>query len=201
MDNIKLVMGQLNSFDYLFLAYTLLQIYKGFTMGFRIMVFETIKWFVLAGGILLSNMRLYPYLMTLDIFANYSDKVIDFGQKSALSLISFENPVKTFIYKEVAMNIPYDKILFDIIIILVVSFFTRVFITGSLFGKEVKGRVLGMVFGVVKSLVITFLIMSVIAGFMTKSNPQGFKNWQDQSYILSTSGYRFARDKAELNEY
>lgn len=201
MDNIKLVMGQLNSFDYLFLAYTLLQIYKGFTMGFRIMVFETIKWFVLAGGILLSNMRLYPYLMTLDIFANYSDKVIDFGQKSALSLISFDNPLKTLIYQEVALSIPYDKILFDIIIILVVSFFTRVFITGSLFGKEVKGRVLGMVFGVVKSLVITFLIMSVIAGFMTKSNPQGFKNWQDQSYILSTSGYRFARDKAELNEY
>ena len=201
MDNIKLVMGQLNSFDYLFLAYTLLQIYKGFTMGFRIMVFETIKWFVLAGGILLSNMRLYPYLMTLDIFANYSDKVIDFGQKSALSLISFDNPLKTLIYQEVALSIPYDKILFDIIIILVVSFFTRVFITGSLFGKEVKGRVLGMVFGVVKSLVITFLIMSVIAGFMTKSNPQGFKNWQDQSYILSTSGYRFARNKAELNEY
>ena len=201
MDNIKLVMGQLNSFDYLFLAYTLLQIYKGFTMGFRIMVFETIKWFVLAGGILLSNVILYPYLMSLDIFANYSDKVIDFGQKSALSLISFDNPLKTLIYQEVALSIPYDKILFDIIIIMVVSFFTRVFITGSLFGKEVKGRVLGMVFGVVKSLVITFLIMSVIAGFMTKSNPQGFKNWQDQSYILSTSGYRFARDKAELNEY
>lgn len=201
MDNIKLVMGQLNSFDYLFLAYTLLQIYKGFTMGFRIMVFETIKWFVLAGGILLSNVILYPYLMSLDLFTNYSNKVIDFGQKSALSLISFDNPLKTLIYQEVALSIPYDKILFDIIIILVVSFFTRVFITGSLFGKEVKGRVLGMVFGVVKSLVITFLIMSVIAGFMTKSNPQGFKNWQDQSYILSTSGYRFARDKAELNEY
>ena len=198
MDNIKLVMGQLNSFDYLFLAYTLLQIYKGFTMGFRIMVFETIKWFVLAGGILLSNVILYPYLMSLDLFINYSNKVIDFGQKSALSLISFDNPLKTLIYQEVALSIPYDKILFDIIIILVVSFFTRVFITGSLFGKEVKGRVLGMVFGVVKSLVITFLIMSVIAGFMTKSNPQGFKNWQDQSYILSTSGYRFARDKAEL---
>lgn len=201
MDNIKLVMGQLNSFDYLFLAYTLLQIYKGFTMGFRIMVFETIKWFVLAGGILLSNVILYPYLMSLNLFINYSNKVIDFGQKSALSLISFDNPLKTLIYQEVALSIPYDKILFDIIIILVVSFFTRVFITGSLFGKEVKGRVLGMVFGVVKSLVITFLIMSVIAGFMTKSNPQGFKNWQDQSYILSTSGYRFARDKAELNEY
>ncbi len=201
MDNIKLVMGQLNSFDYLFLAYTLLQIYKGFTMGFRIMVFETIKWFVLAGGILLSNVILYPYLMSLDLFINYSNKVVDFGQKSALSLISFDNPLKTLIYQEVALSIPYDKILFDIIIILVVSFFTRVFITGSLFGKEVKGRVLGMVFGVVKSLVITFLIMSVIAGFMTKSNPQGFKNWQDQSYILSTSGYRFARDKAELNEY
>lgn len=201
MDNIKLVMGQLNSFDYLFLAYTLLQIYKGFTMGFRIMVFETIKWFVLAGGILLSNVILYPYLMSLDLFINYSNKVIDFGQKSALSLLSFDNPLKTLIYQEVALSIPYDKILFDIIIILVVSFFTRVFITGSLFGKEVKGRVLGMVFGVVKSLVITFLIMSVIAGFMTKSNPQGFKNWQDQSYILSTSGYRFARDKAELNEY
>ena len=201
MDNIKLVMGQLNSFDYLFLAYTLLQIYKGFTMGFRIMVFETIKWFVLAGGILLSNVILYPYLMSLDLFINYSNKVIDFGQKSALSLISFDNPLKTLIYQEVALSIPYDKIIFDIIIILVVSFFTRVFITGSLFGKEVKGRVLGMVFGVVKSLVITFLIMSVIAGFMTKSNPQGFKNWQDQSYILSTSGYRFARDKAELNEY
>lgn len=198
MDNIKLVMGQLNSFDYLFLAYTLLQIYKGFTMGFRIMVFETIKWFVLAGGILLSNVILYPYLMSLDLFINYSNKVVDFGQKSALSLISFDNPLKTLIYQEVALSIPYDKILFDIIIILVVSFFTRVFITGSLFGKEVKGRVLGMVFGVVKSLVITFLIMSVIAGFMTKSNPQGFKNWQDQSYILSTSGYRFARDKAEL---
>ena len=201
MDNIKLVMGQLNSFDYLFLAYTLLQIYKGFTMGFRIMVFETIKWFVLAGGILLSNVILYPYLMSLDLFINYSNKVIDFGQKSALSLLSFDNPLKTLIYQEVALSIPYDKILFDLIIILVVSFFTRVFITGSLFGKEVKGRVLGMVFGVVKSLVITFLIMSVIAGFMTKSNPQGFKNWQDQSYILSTSGYRFARDKAELNEY
>lgn len=201
MDNIKLVMGQLNSFDYLFLAYTLLQIYKGFTMGFRIMVFETIKWFVLAGGILLSNVILYPYLMSLDLFINYSNKVVDFGQKSALSLISFDNPLKTLIYQEVALSIPYDKILFDIIIIMVVSFFTRVFITGSLFGKEVKGRVLGMVFGVVKSLVITFLIMSVIAGFMTKSNPQGFKNWQDQSYILSTSGYRFARDKAELNEY
>ena len=201
MDNIKLVMGQLNSFDYLFLAYTLLQIYKGFTMGFRIMVFETIKWFVLAGGILLSNVILYPYLMSLDLFINYSNKVIDFGQKSALSLISFDNPLKTLIYQEVALSIPYDKILFDLIIIMVVSFFTRVFITGSLFGKEVKGRVLGMVFGVVKSLVITFLIMSVIAGFMTKSNPQGFKNWQDQSYILSTSGYRFARDKAELNEY
>ena len=201
MDNIKLVMGQLNSFDYLFLAYTLLQIYKGFTMGFRIMVFETIKWFVLAGGILLSNVILYPYLMSLDLFINYSNKVIDFGQKSALSLLSFDNPLKTLIYQEVALSIPYDKILFDIIIIMVVSFFTRVFITGSLFGKEVKGRVLGMVFGVVKSLVITFLIMSVIAGFMTKSNPQGFKNWQDQSYILSTSGYRFARDKAELNEY
>ena len=201
MDNIKLVMGQLNSFDYLFLAYTLLQIYKGFTMGFRIMVFETIKWCVLAGGILLSNVILYPYLMSLDLFINYSNKVIDFGQKSALSLISFDNPLKTLIYQEVALSIPYDKILFDIIIILVVSFFTRVFITGSLFGKEVQGRVLGMVFGVVKSLVITFLIMSVIAGFMTKSNPQGFKNWQDQSYILSTSGYRFARDKAELNEY
>ena len=201
MDNIKLVMGQLNSFDYLFLAYTLLQIYKGFTMGFRIMVFETIKWFVLAGGILLSNVILYPYLMSLDLFTNYSNKVVDFGQKSALSLISFDNPLKTLIYQEVALSIPYDKILFDIIIIMVVSFFTRVFITGSLFGKEVKGRVLGMVFGVVKSLVITFLIMSVIAGFMTKSNPQGFKNWQDQSYILSTSGYRFARDKAELNEY
>ena len=201
MDNIKLVMGQLNSFDYLFLAYTLLQIYKGFTMGFRIMVFETIKWFVLAGGILLSNVILYPYLMSLDLFINYSNKVVDFGQKSALSLLSFDNPLKTLIYQEVALSIPYDKILFDIIIIMVVSFFTRVFITGSLFGKEVKGRVLGMVFGVVKSLVITFLIMSVIAGFMTKSNPQGFKNWQDQSYILSTSGYRFARDKAELNEY
>ena len=201
MDNIKLVMGQLNSFDYLFLAYTLLQIYKGFTMGFRIMVFETIKWFVLAGGILLSNVVLYPYLMSLDLFISYSNKVIDFGQKSALSLLSFDNPLKTLIYQEVALSIPYDKILFDIIIIMVVSFFTRVFITGSLFGKEVKGRVLGMVFGVVKSLVITFLIMSVIAGFMTKSNPQGFKNWQDQSYILSTSGYRFARDKAELNEY
>ena len=156
MDNIKLVMGQLNSFDYLFLAYTLLQIYKGFTMGFRIMVFETIKWFVLAGGILLSNVILYPYLMSLDIFANYSDKVIDFGQKSALSLISFDNPLKTLIYQEVALSIPYDKILFDIIIILVVSFFTRVFITGSLFGKEVKGRVLGMVFGVVKSLDVVY---------------------------------------------
>lgn len=197
--NMKGIIGQLNSLDYIFIFYSLAQIYRGFVQGFRVMVFETVKWAVLFVALYLSNKVFYPYLIKLDSFSNYAQAINGWCLKSALSLAPTSNPLKEIIYVEVAKTIPYDKMAFYILVILAVSFLTKMIIIGSLSGGEAKGRVLGMIFGQLKALAVFYLVLSIIAGFMVEANPLGFEKWQKSSRILSELDYQF--DGAAFAKY
>lgn len=205
IDGVKETVSALNSFDYIFISYTLLQIFHGFTQGFRIMLFETVKWIILIGVIYISNKVLYPYLLTTENFVIYSQKTNEWCFKSVTAVLQSDNPLQNMLYTEIAKSIPYDKIAFFLVIIVGAGILSRIFIIGSVFKKETSGRALGVVFGMAKSLLVTFLVMNIIAGFMMSANPGGFVRWQKESFILSKTGQvftgeSFAQYKDELLE-
>ncbi len=191
MDNIKIYIDQLNSFDYIFIIFALYHMYYGFTKGFRLMAFETLKWFVLVAGLYLSKTLLYPYLLEQEKFLHYSLRKNDWFLKSAMSLIKNDDPIKNLLYTKIAESIPYDQLVFYLACIALISLITRLLILGTSCGREGRGRALGLVFGFVKALVITYIVMGMLAGFMLKSNPTGFTRWQENSYILSAIGYKW----------
>lgn len=191
-------LGLLNSLDYILIAYALWQGFQGFSKGFRLMLYETVKWFFMLIGIFLSNNYLYPYLLKLESFQGYSQAINDWFTKSALSLIASDNPLKEIIYKEVARSIPYDRIVFYILIVMILSFSARLLIAGSLFKRKAEGRLAGFLFGLFKAGLISYLIMTILASFMMLSNPKGFMNWQKESYILTSIGYSFGDRQAKL---
>ena len=205
METLEETTRLLNSFDYIFLAYSLLQIYHGLTQGFRIMLFETVKWLILIGVIFFSNKVLYPHLMTREDFVNLAQRVNEWGYQAVTSVLKSDNPFKDLLYTEIAKSIPYDKITFFLAILLVVGILSRLVILASVFKRERQGRLLGAVFGLAKSILVTFLIMNILAGFMMSANPEGFVKWQEESLILSRTGQsftgdRFAKQKEEFLE-
>lgn len=185
------IMSSLNSFDYVFAAYTLWQVYVGYTQGFRLMLYQTVKWVFLMAGLFVANRTLLPVLMKREWFIEKSEAINAFGFDFVMELAPKDNPFSELIYRQVAESIPFDKIVFFLAVIIVVSLITRVIIIGSLWGKEPEARGLGILFGLLKAGFVCFVVMTFIGTFMNISNPEGFLRWQEQSFILSKLPIRF----------
>lgn len=191
MDKVLQTTKLLNSFDYVFAAYTLLQIFHGYSQGFRMMLFDTVKWVVLIIGLYFANALLLPVIMTMPWFMDKSVRINAWFTQVAMEFIPQENPVTAMIYQNVVESIPFDKLVFFLVVILVVGTISRLIIIGTLWGEKPKGRALGMVFGVLKALLITYVVMSVLGSIMAVSNPEGFLKWQNESFFLSFITKRF----------
>lgn len=180
-----------NSFDYIFIAYTLWQIYLGYTQGFRLMLYQTVKWILLFAGLFVANRHFLPVLMKREWFIEKSQAINRFGYDFVVELAPDDNPFSEIIYRQVAESIPFDKIVFFLAVIIIVSLITRIIIIGSLWGKEPEARKLGVMFGLFKAAFVCFIVMTFIGTFMNISNPEGFLKWQEQSFILSKIPIRF----------
>lgn len=191
---INTLLGSLNSFDYGFLIFCLIELVHGITQGFRVMLFETVKWVILVAVIWAAN-ALYPYLVTLSAVQSAALSVNEWGFRAALSLITTENRLQALLFTQIARSIPYDKIAFFLLLIAIASIVSRIMILGGLFQREEKQRLLGATFGLLKACVVTFLVMSVLSGFMMGSNRAGFLRWQEESLILSTTGIQFEGER------
>ncbi|MDO4711907.1 MAG: CvpA family protein [Peptostreptococcaceae bacterium] len=189
--NVTETMKWFNSFDYVFIIYLLWQIYVGYSQGFRLMLYQTVKWIVLVGGLFMANHYLLPVMMKQPFFMEKSKAVNKIGYDLVLQFGPKDNPIAAEIFRRVAESIPYDKIVFFLLVILVFSVILRIIIIGSVWGKEVEGRTLGVAFGVLKAILICYVVMSFIGTFMERSDPEGFLRWQEQSFILSKTGIRF----------
>ncbi|MDO5063124.1 MAG: CvpA family protein [Peptostreptococcaceae bacterium] len=180
-----------NSFDYVFIAYLLWQIYLGYSQGFRLMLYQTVKWVVLMAALFVANLYILPVIIQKPFFYEKSQAINKFGNEFAMQFAPKDNPIGAEVFRRVADGIPYDKIVFFLVVIIIVSVVLRIIIMGSLWGKEVEGRTLGVMFGVMKAMFICYVVMTFISAFMMTSNPEGFLRWQDQSFVLSHLRIRF----------
>lgn len=187
---VKETVTSFNSFDYIFTAYVLWQIYLGYTQGFRIVMYQMIKWVALFAALFAANKYLLPYMEKMPAFMERSAKVngwfVDF-------LIQFKpsNDLSAIIFEEVIKSIPFDRIVFFLIVIIAVSIMLRILVVGTLWRDEVEGRVGGIMLGLLKAAFMCYVVMSFISTFMSVSNPEGFARWQEHSFILSRVGIKF----------
>ncbi len=187
---VKETVTSFNSFDYIFTAYVLWQIYLGYTQGFRVVLYQTIKWVALFAALFAANKYLLPYMEKMPAFMERSAKVngwfVDFVMQFKPS-----NDLTAIIFEEVVKSIPFDRIVFFLIVIVAVSIMLRILVMGTLWRDEVEGRAGGIMLGLLKAAFMCYVIMSFISTFMSVSNPEGFARWQESSFILSRVGIKF----------
>lgn len=188
---IKETLKAFNSFDYVFSACLLWNMYLGYSQGFRMMLYQTVKWIILFIGLFVADMAIYIYLIKIPWFLLKSAQINALGREFVKSFAPKDNILALALHIKVAEIIPYDKIVFYFIIIVSVIVLTRIFILGGLFEDEVEGRVPGALFGLLKAAFTAYILMLFIRSFMSLTNPEAFETWQKNSYILSHLGIKF----------
>ena len=181
-DSIKL----LNSFDIGFLAVLLWQSYKGYSQGFRVMLYHTVKWVALIVGLFAADRFLLPMLQQQDRYVGFTENVNQWCHDFVLQFTPKDNIVAELLFEKMAAVIPYDRILFFLAAVIIVSAATRWIIIGRLWGDEPEGRGLGVLLGILKTVALCYLLMSVIAAVMTKTHAESYEAWIGGSLILST---------------
>lgn len=179
-----------NSFDYIFTAYVLWQVYLGYTQGFRVVLYQTIKWVVLFAVLFVVSVYVLPLLETTSIFLDRGMRVNEWFVGVAMQFKP-TNELNAIIFERVVQSIPFDRIVFYLILIIAVSLITKILVMGTLWKDEVQGRAGGILVGLFKAAFMCYVLMSFLSTFMSISNPEGFLRWQEQSFILSRLGIKF----------
>lgn len=175
----------MNSLDIAFGIYALTQIYRGFRLGFRRMLYDTVKWVMIFGGAGLGYRFLMPVLSRLDKYAELSAGL----NKSVLDFISktFEgsegNLIADFILT-ISQDASFDRIAVFLILMIIASIIARTLIVGSFWKSGSEGKLLGAAFGFVKASIYAIIVMMLLSGVMNMVNPEGFYRWQMESRIL-----------------
>ncbi len=182
---------EMNSFDYIFIAYLLGQAYWGYRQGFRLMLYQMVRWIVLALGVLAANQILLPFLMQS---GQYVAKAKQFNYWCYAVMMDFApegNELSEMLYQKMAESIPYDQILFYLVVIILISLATKVFIVGTLWGEETEGKFAGLLLGIARAIGVCFIFMKLASVIMAIANPEAFELWQEESSILSLLGIKF----------
>jgi len=175
----------LNSLDIAFGIYALTQIYRGFRLGFRRMLYDTVKWVMIFGGAGLGYRFLMPLLIRQEKYIEMSADV----NKSVLGFISktFEgsegNLIADFILT-ISQDASFDRIAVFLMLMIIAGLIARALIVGSFWKSGSEGKLLGAAFGFVKASIYAIIVMMLLSGVMNIVNPEGFYRWQMESRIL-----------------
>jgi len=175
----------MNSLDIMFGVYALTQIYTGFKLGFRKMLYDTVKWVLIFGGAGLGYRFLIPALLKIDEYKKMAMKV----NSSVLGFIqkTFEdnqgNLVADFVLN-LSKNAKFDRIAVFLILMIIAGFIARGIIVGSFWKSDSGGKILGACFGFVKASIYAIILMMLLSLIMNIVNPEGFYKWQMESQIL-----------------
>ncbi|WP_028829326.1 CvpA family protein [Proteocatella sphenisci] len=175
----------MNSLDIMFGIYALTQIYRGFKLGFRKMLYDTVKWVLIFGGAGLGYRFLLPLLLKIEEYTKMAMKV----NSSVTGFIqkTFEDNKGNFIADfilNLSQNAKFDRVAVFLILMIMAGFIARGIIVGSFWKSDSGGKILGACFGFVKASIYAIIIMILLSVVMNMVNPEGFYRWQMESRIL-----------------
>lgn len=166
--------------------YAISQVYRGFKLGFKRMLYDTVKWVLIFGGAGLSYRALMPMLLKLEAYkalaVTVNTKTIEFITNTLIR--NGDNVLEGIILKNIE-NARFDKFLVFLILMIVLATITKALIVGSFWRKETGGRILGAGFGFIKASIYAVIIMMILSSVMNIINPEGFYKWQSESQILN----------------
>lgn len=176
----------MNSLDIGFGIYAISQVYKGFRLGFKRMLYDTVKWILIFGGAGISYKLLMPILLKMEAYAELAttmnSKTVEFIQGTLLG------NADQLLAKIILSNIEsarFDKFAVFLILIIVIGIIIKTLIVGSFWQRETGGRLLGAAFGFIKAAIYAVIIMMILSSVMNVINPEGFYKWQSESQILN----------------
>ncbi|MGB5824796.1 MAG: CvpA family protein [Proteocatella sp.] len=176
----------MNSLDIGFGIYAISQVYKGFRLGFKRMLYDTVKWVLIFGGAGVSYSLLMPVLLKMqayvDLAMTVNAKTIAFIRDTLWG--SSDQLLAKIILSNIE-NARFDKIAVFIILIIVIGSIIKTLIVGSFWNRETGGRLLGAGFGFIKAAIYAVIIMMILSLVMNVINPDGFYKWQSESQILN----------------
>lgn len=174
----------MNSLDVIFGLYALSQIYRGFKLGFKRMLYDTVKWIIVFGSSAFIYKffvpRLFEFEPYIKLSHNINIKTIEFIQKT---LSNKDNFVIDLILKNIS-NIKADRVIIFVLLLIIISIITKMLIVGSFWKSSTGGRIPGAMFGFVKACIYSIIAMLIISSIMNIINPEGFYKWQMDSAIL-----------------
>lgn len=175
----------MNSLDIVFGIYALSQAYRGFKVGFKRMLYDTVKWVIVFGSSAFIYKFFVPKLFTLEPYLklanNINSKTMEFMQKT---LSSKEGFLSELLLKNIN-NIKIDRLLVFVLLLIIISLVTRMLIVGSFWRSDSDGKIMGALFGIVKASIYGIIAMLIISSIMNVINPEGFYKWQAGSIILN----------------
>lgn len=175
----------MNSLDIVFGLYALSQSYRGFKVGFKRMLYDTVKWVIVFGSSAFIYKFFVPKLFIFEPYIklanNINFKTVEFMQKT---LSTKEGFLPELLLSNIN-NIKMDRLLVFALLLIIISLVTRMLIVGSFWKSESDGRLLGATFGFVKASIYGIIAMLIISSIMNVINPEGFYKWQAGSAILN----------------
>ncbi len=178
-------LSMLNSFDIIFLAALLWQAIAGYMQGFRVMLYHSVKWIVLIAGMLAVHYLLLPMLEQQMWFVDTSALIHAWCVSLVMQFAPKDNFLAEILFLKVAESIPYARVVFFFVAVLLVSGLTKIIIIGKFWGEEPEGRWLGALFGIIKTIFLCYLLMGFLAATIGRANPEGYGAWKEGSLILS----------------
>lgn len=176
----------MNSFDIAFGLYAIGQVYKGFRLGFKRMLYDTVKWILVFGASVASYRLLMPVLLKTQEYTalatNINTSTIGFIRE-ILAESSDQLLVKIVLSN--LENARFDKLAIFLILTIVLGMLIKTLIVGNFWKRETGGRLLGAAFGFIKAAIYAVIIMLILSSIMNIVNPTGFYKWQSESQILS----------------
>lgn len=175
----------MNSLDVVFGLYAAGQAYKGFRVGFKRMLYDTVKWIIVFGSSAFIYKFFIPKLFELEAYTKLASdinlKTIEFIQNS---LSGKENFLSELMLANIN-NLKADRFILFVLLLIIISVITRLLIVGSFWNSDSDGRILGATFGVVKACIYGIIAMLIISAIMNVINPEAFYKWQSESAILN----------------
>ncbi len=185
MATIKESLSMLNSFDIVFLMALIWQAIVGYMQGFRVMLYHSVKWIVLLIGMIAIHYLLLPILEQQQWFVSAAAVIHSFCVSIVMQFAPQDNFLAEILFLKVAESIPYAKIVFFLVAVLLVSGLTKIIIIGKFWGEEPEGRWLGVLFGMIKTIFLCYLLLGFVAATYGRANPDGYATWKEGSLILS----------------
>lgn len=153
--------------DIVIVFYILWQAYIGYTKGFEKILYDFVKYIAIIFGLFFSSKFLWPFLITFPKFMEYSEKINNLVQEFLLQFAP-RNFISNAIYIKTITIFPYEKIFFGIIISVLIVLFLRILIYGSIVKEESEHKKLGMLFSIIKSIILLFVLINITTFFMGK---------------------------------